>query len=128
MLAMISSDEESGMVQMTMHVSEELAEHLRPLGSWLPTVLELSLVGFQTVAAATATEVILFLSRDPTPQDVLTYHVSERAQARLQRLLALNAAGVLGVEEQLELDELQRIEHILIMLKAQVAGQEQRES
>jgi hypothetical protein len=42
--------------------------------------------------------------------------------------LALNAAGVLGVEEQLELDELQRIEHILIMLKAQVAGQEQRES
>jgi hypothetical protein len=52
------------MVQMTMHVSEELAERLRPLGSWLPTVLELSLVGFQTVAAATATEVILFLSRD----------------------------------------------------------------
>ncbi len=110
------------MVQMTMQVSEELAERLRPIGSWLPTVLELSLVGFKTVAAATATEVIQFLSQEPTPQNVLDYHVSERAQARLQRLLALNAAGLLGEAEQLELDEMQRIEHIVIMLKAQIAG------
>ena len=104
------------MVQMTLQVSEELAGRLQPIGAWLPTVLELSLVGFQTVAAATATEVIQFLSQDPTPQDVLAYHVSERAQTRLQRLLALNAAGMLGAEEQLELDELQGIEHILLSL------------
>jgi len=115
------------MVQMTMQVSEELAERLRPIGSWLPTVLELSLVGFKTVAAATATEVVQFLSQDPTPQEVLAYHVSKRAQARLQRLLALNAAGMSGEDEQLELDELQRIEHILIMLKAQIARQMQQE-
>ena len=115
------------MVEMTMQVSEELAERLRPIGSWLPTVLELSLVGFKTVAAATATEVIQFLSQEPTPQDVLDYHVSERAQARLQRLLTLNAAGMLGEAEQLELDEMQRIEHIIIMLKAQIAGQVQQE-
>jgi hypothetical protein len=115
------------MVQMTMQVSEELAERLRPLGGWLPTVLELSLVGFRTVAAATAAEVIQFLSQDPTPQEVFAYHVSERAQTRLQRLLALNTAGMLGEDEQLELDELQRIEHVLIMLKAQVAGQVQQE-
>jgi hypothetical protein len=115
------------MVQMTMQVSEELAKRLRPLGGWLPTVLELSLVGFRTVAAATAAEVIQFLSQDPTPQEVFAYHVSERAQTRLQRLLALNTAGMLGEDEQLELDELQRIEHVLIMLKAQVAGQVQQE-
>src|SRR5712691_1717511 len=107
------------MVQMTVQVSEELAERLRPIGPWLPAVLELSLVGFKTVAAATATEAIQFLSQDPTPREVLAYHVSERAQARLQRLLALNTAGMLGEDEQLELDELQRIEHVLIMLKAQ---------
>jgi hypothetical protein len=53
--------------------------------------------------------------------------VSEQAQARLQRLLALNAGGMLGEEEQLELDELQRIEHVLVMLKAQVAQQLQQE-
>lgn len=111
------------MVQMTMQVSEELAERLRPLGTWLPTVLELSLIGFRTVAAATAAEVVEFLSRNPTPQDVLAYHVSERAQTRVQRLFALNAAGMLAEDEQLELDEVQRIEHLLILLKAQIATQ-----
>ena len=115
------------MVQMTMQVSEELAERLRSLGVWLPTVLELSLVGFKTVAAATATEVIEFLSQDPTPQDILNYHASDRAQTRLQRLLTLKAAGMLGETEQLELDELQRIEHIIIILQAQVTRQMQRE-
>jgi hypothetical protein len=114
------------MVQMTMEVPEELAERLRPLGSWLPTVLELGLLGCQTSAAATATEVIQFLSRGPTPQDVFDYHASERAQVRLRRLLALNAAGLLGEAEELELDELQRIEHVVILLKAQVARQLQQ--
>jgi hypothetical protein len=115
------------MVQMTMQVSEELAERLRPIGRWLPTVLELSLVGLRTVATATATEVMEFLSQDPTPQEVFNYHVSERQQARLQRLLALNTAGMLGEAEQQELDELQHIEHIIIMLKAQIAGQVSQE-
>jgi hypothetical protein len=39
----------------------------------------------------------------------------------------LNAAGFLGEEEQRELDELQRIEHIIILLKAHVACQRQQE-
>ena len=115
------------MVQMTMQVSEELAERLRPIGPWLPAVLELSLVGFRTVAAATATEVIQFLAQDPTPQAILNYHVSEQAQERLQRLLTLNEAGMLGEEEQRELDELQRIEHVIVMLKAQAAEQKRQE-
>lgn len=116
------------MVQMTMQVSEELAERLRPIGPWLPTVLELSLVGFRTIAAATATEMIQFLAQDPTPQAILDYHVSERAQGRLQRLLTLNGAGMLGEEEQCELDELERLEHVIVLLKAQAAEQKQQES
>ncbi|MGE0683502.1 MAG: hypothetical protein AB7P69_21700 [Candidatus Binatia bacterium] len=114
------------MAQVLGQVSEELAERLRPLNAWLSTVLELSLVGRQTVA--TATEAIQFLSQNPTPQEILGYHVSERAQERLGRLLPLNAAGMLGDAEQQELDELQRIEDILIMLKAQVAKQLQQQS
>ncbi|MCB0231786.1 MAG: hypothetical protein KDH90_22130 [Anaerolineae bacterium] len=53
---------------------------------------------------------------------MLQYHVSDRAQARLQRLLTLNQAGLLAEIEQLELDELQQIEHFVIMLKAQLAS------
>jgi len=109
------------MVKMTMQVPDELAKRIQPIRSWLPTILELSLVGFKTLAIKTATEIIQFLSTNPSPQELLDYNVSERAQARLQRLLTLNESGMLGEAEQLELDELQQIEHTMIMLKAQLA-------
>jgi hypothetical protein len=114
---------EIAMVQMTMQVPEELAERIRPIGSWLPTIIELSLAGFKTLAAATAAELTEFLSTTPSPQEVLDYHVSDASQARLRRLLTLNEAGQLSASEHLELDELQRLEHIVIMLKAGIANQ-----
>lgn len=109
------------MVQMTMQVSEQLAKRIQPIGIWLPTIIEISLIGFKTLATIQATEVIYFLSTNPSAQDLLEYHISEQSQQRLQRLLALNEAGILSQTEQLELDELQQIEHIIVMLKAQVA-------
>ncbi len=116
------------MVQMTMKVPDELAKRLQHIRSWVPTILELSLVGFKTLATQTASEIITFLSTNPTPQEVLDYHASERSQTRLQQLLTLNKAGLLGETEKQELDELEKIEHILIMLKAQVAGQQKTEN
>lgn len=108
------------MVQMIMQLPDDLAEKVRPLGLWMPTLIELSFVGFRTLATAAVAEVTEFLTRNPAPQEVLSFHVSEPAQARLRRLLTLNEAGLLAEAEQLELDELQQLEHILIMLKAQV--------
>jgi hypothetical protein len=114
------------MVQMTVDFPETMAARIQPLGFWLPVILELSFVGCKTLATATAAEVIEFLSSNPKPEQVLSFHVSDRAQVRLQRLLALNQAGLLGEDEQLELDELQKIEHILVMLKARLVKQEKR--
>jgi len=113
------------MVQMTMQISDDLAKRIQPIRSWLPAILELSLVGFKTLATETAAEIIRFLATNPSPQEVLDYHVSERAQAKLRRLLASNEAGLLGETEQCELDEIQQIEHTMIMLKAQLAKQSQ---
>lgn len=91
--------------------------------AWLPTVLELSLIGFKTPAVQTASEIIAFLSTGPAPTAVIGYTVSDRAQERLQRLLALNEAGLLSPEEQAELDEIEQIEHLMILLKAQTQEQ-----
>lgn len=110
------------MVDLTVEVPEELVERIRPLGPWLYGVLELSLIGFQTRATATATELVRFLATGPSPQAVLDYHASDASQARLRRLLALNEAGLLGESDQRELDELQRIEHTVILLKARAAA------
>ena len=108
------------MVQMTFNVSDGLAERLQPLGTWLPTVLELTLVGCKTVAAATATEVLEFLAQGPTPEEVLAYRAG-RAQNQLQRLLA-QMHGVPVWRKSGGTDELQQIGHIIIMLKAQLAS------
>lgn len=111
------------MVQITMQLPDQLAGQILPARRWLPAVLELSLARLKTPATQTSSEMIDFLLGNPTQDEVLAYHASDRAQHRLQRLLALNEAGLLSEDEQAELAELERLEHILIMLKAQVADQ-----
>ena len=106
------------MVDLTLSVPEALAEKIEPLTPWLPTVLELSLVGFQTRATRVAADIIRFLSTKPSSKAVLDYRLAPIHQERTQRLLELNKAHLLGADEQLELDELEKIEHIIIMLKA----------
>ncbi len=107
------------MVEIKMQVTDSLAQRLQPMYDWLPFVLELSLVGFKTPAVQTASEIIDFLATGPSPREVMAYTVSDRAQERLRRLLAINEAGLASVEEQAELDEIEQIEHVVILLKAQ---------
>ncbi len=109
------------MVEMRLQVPEELARRIQPMGPWLATVLEVGLLGCRTRAAATAVELMELLARNPRPQEVLDFHVSAAAQERSRRLLALNEAGLLGEEEQRELDELDQLEHLVVMLKARIA-------
>jgi hypothetical protein len=107
------------MVEIKMQITDSLAQRLQPMYDWLPTVLELSLVGFKTPAVQTASEIIDFLATGPSPGEVMAYHVSDRAQERMRRLLTISEAGLTSEEEQAELDEIGQIEHIMILLKAQ---------
>jgi hypothetical protein len=109
------------MIDMTLTVPDELAERLEPIGPWLPTVIELGLLGFRTRAAAAVTEVVGFLATNPSPNEVLKFHLSDEAQMRLRGLLALNSEGLLSEEERRELDELAQLEHVIIMMKARIA-------
>lgn len=111
------------MSALTLDIPDTLAHRIEPLKPWLPAVLELALMGLKTQAAATASDIIEFLSASPAPEQILDYHASEQSQRRLQRLLALNESGLLGETEQRELDELEKIEHLVILLKAQAAGE-----
>lgn len=110
------------MVEMTLQLPEELARRMKPMGPWLPTVLELGLLGCRTRAAVAAVELMELLASNPSPQEVLGFHVSDATQERSKRLLALNEAGLLGEEERHELDELDQLEHLVVMLKSRIAG------
>ena len=107
------------MIQMAVQVSDELAKRCQSAGPWLSVIIDLSFIGFRTPAAATVSEIISFLSENPSPEELISFHVPEPAQVRLRRLLTLNGAGCLSEAEQSELDELQKLEHFIIMLKAQ---------
>jgi hypothetical protein len=111
------------MIEMTMRVPDSLAPKLRRMTLWLPTVLELGLIGFKTPTAQTVAELVEFLSEGPSPSQVAAYTVSDRAQQRLRRLLALNQAGLLSAEEQAELDEIEELDHFVTMLKTQAREQ-----
>jgi hypothetical protein len=111
------------MVQMTVQLPDDLAVKIQPLGRWLPAILKLSSLGFKTLAAASVMEVQEFLLRNPTPQEFLNFYVSEQSQERSRHLLTLNSEGLLSEAEQLELDELGRLEHLVIRLKTQIAKQ-----
>lgn len=114
------------MVKMTMELPDKLAERIQPIRPWLPIILELSFANLKTPAAETSAEIIQFLSTNPSPKEVCNYHVSERAQKRLQYLLALNSTGLLGEIDQHELDHMEKIEHIMIMYKARITKQLQK--
>jgi len=103
------------MTTLTVDVSDELAARVAPMQRWLPTILELTLLGFRTPAIATVTEIVEFLAQNPSSPEILHYQVSERAQTRMRQLLALNRDGLLSELEQLELDEMEKIQHIIIM-------------
>jgi hypothetical protein len=114
------------MIDVTVQLPDQLAGQIIPARRWLPAVLELGLARFKTPAAATSSEIIDFLLQNPSVDEVFAYHVSDRAQHRLQRLMAMNGAGLLSEAEQEELNELERLEHILVMVKAQAAEQARR--
>lgn len=109
------------MVQVTMQLPDQLAGRIMPVRRWMPAILEFSLAGLRTPASETAAEIIDFLLSSPSAEEMMAYHSSERSQSRVRRLLALNEAGLLSEAEARELDELERIEHIMITLKAQTA-------
>ena len=115
------------MTSVTLQLPDELAARVLPMQRWLPTLLRLSLTGFRTPASRAAAEVITFLTQGPPPPaQVLAFHVSDETQARLQRLLTLNQAGLLGIDEESELAELETLEAMIVELKASLLAQQKQ--
>ncbi|MBD2338014.1 hypothetical protein H6G64_13630 [Calothrix sp. FACHB-156] len=104
------------MVKITLEVPEELSEKLAQLGDRLPEILALSLE--QPLIPTRVYQYILdFLVSKPTPEQILAFRPTAEMQQRMQTLLRLSKLGELNPTEQKELDEYERIEHLIIMLK-----------
>ena len=105
------------MPKITLDIPEELAEQLATVGDKLPELLRLSLQ--QPALPNHIYRYILnFLASKPTPEQIAAFSPTPEMIERLQTLLYRSKAGLLTPIEQTELDEYERIEHLVIMLKA----------
>jgi hypothetical protein len=105
------------MPQITFDVPEDLAQQLTSAGDRLPELLRLSLQ--QPALSAHIYRYILdFLASNPTPEQIAAFRPTAEMAGRLQTLLQRSKAGELNPSEQAELDEYERLEHLIVMLKA----------
>lgn len=104
------------MPKITLDLPEDLAQQLTRMGDRLPELLRLSLQ--QPILPAHIYRYILgFLASKPTPEEIIAFRPTPEMKERLQTLLQKNQAGELTPTEASELQEYERIEHIIIMLK-----------
>ncbi|HAX74737.1 MAG TPA: hypothetical protein DCY88_02605 [Cyanobacteria bacterium UBA11372] len=106
---------------VTLDIPEELALRLTPLKDQLPQILELGLrelsASSQTGFAGIA-EVIEFLAKLPTPEEILALRPSETLQAQITALLDKNRSEGLTPNEELAWEQYQYLEHLVRIAKA----------
>ncbi|MFN6565145.1 MAG: hypothetical protein RMY28_035835 [Nostoc sp. ChiSLP01] len=119
------------MAQLTIQIPDDLAQRLEPLQNRLPELLRrvLDIENMQTAQPKVKTEtidipavyqeVLEFLIKRPTPEEILAFKVSLQAQNQLQALLEKNRSTTLSAMELAELDVYEQLEHLMILLKAQ---------
>ncbi len=105
------------MPRITLEVSEELSQQLAQVGDRLPELLALSLQQ-PAVPAQVYRYILDFLASNPTPEQIAEFKPTPEMQERLRTLLGRSNAGELTSTELQELDEYERIEHLVVMIKA----------
>ena len=119
------------MAELTIQVSDELAQRLEPLQNRLPELLWqlLDVANLPTNISKTIQteptdiplvyqEVLDFLIKRPTPEQIIAFKVSPQAHSRLEELLERNRSATLNSMELAELDVYEQLEHMMILLKA----------
>ena len=67
-------------------------------------------------------DLLELLANSANAQDLLSFQLSDKKQRRLDDLLDRNRQGTITESESVELDDYERFEHIVRLLKARVRG------
>ena len=105
------------MPTITLDISDEIAAQLDASRERLPELLTLSLQQ-PAVPAHIYRFIVDFLASNPSPQHLAAFGPTPEMQARLRTLLDRSRTGQLTVRERAELDEYERIEHLMVLIKS----------
>lgn len=106
---------------ITLDVPDDLADQLIAARERLPELLALSLRQ-PAVPAQLYRSILTFLAGAPTDEQIAAFSPPAEIQERLLALLDRERNDSLTVAERAELDELERIEHLVVMIKAGALG------
>lgn len=105
------------MATVTIEVPDELSELVKQAGDRLPELLARSLTE-PTLPASVYRYVLNFLASRPTPEQVAAFGPTSEMVDRLRTLLGREASGEITPAERAELDEYERLEHLMIVIKS----------
>lgn len=104
------------MTTITIEIPDELSEQLALLGEQLPELLR-QCIEQPLLPSRTYRYILKFLASQPTPEEINSFRPTPEMQERLKVLVARSQSGELTPPERAELEEYERIEHLVIMLK-----------
>jgi hypothetical protein len=105
------------MATLTIEIPDDLMEQITPIHEQLPDLLRRCLEP-TNLPAQVYHYILNFLTSQPTPEQIANFRPTVEMQQRLQYLLSRNNEGKLTLEEASELDEYEKIEHLIILLKS----------
>ena len=108
---------------MTIDIPERLAEQLGPEPERVAQIIARGLRRDWSASSPLRREVISFLARRPTAEQIIEFRPSEAAAARLQELLQKNKENRLQADEEAELDEMCEIDRFVSLIKTEVLRQ-----
>jgi hypothetical protein len=110
-------------MQLTIEIPDRLAKQLEPEREHLAEIIARGLRRGWTGSSGLRREVISFLARRPTAQEILEFRPTEAAVERSRELLRRNQEGSLAPEEEAELDEMCEVDRFVSLIKVEVLAQ-----
>jgi hypothetical protein len=99
-----------------LEIPDDLSEQAEKIGGRWQEWLRLSLQQ-PALPARLYRDILSFLAGNPTSEQILAFQPAPEIEERLKTLLARERDGEITSAEKEELDECERIEHLVVMLK-----------
>jgi hypothetical protein len=110
-------------VTLTIDIPDKLAKQLGPDPERMAQIIARGLRRDWSGSSPLRREVISFLARRPTAEQIIDFRPSEAAAKRLQDLVQRNMENRLASEEEAELDEMCEIDRFISLIKTEVLRQ-----